>query len=232
MRSEIYIGRKVGILLILHLAVGLVAPFAILHAVLDSRGFLVAAADSAVEMRTAVLLAFAGSALAIGIAVATLPFVSRYSGAMAWWLVALAVAGFTLQAVDNGRIMAMLALSQEYARAGSRRPELFQALALVVGAARKWSHFTYLLVAVSWIFLFFAVLYRFRLVPRVLALAGLVTSLMQIAGVSLRVIMGFPPEMRLAVPLGPCYLGLALWLIIKGFAEPLPEEAREYVRMA
>jgi hypothetical protein len=140
---------------------------------------------------------------------------------MGWWLVALAVAGFTLQTVDNGRILAMLALSQEYARAGSTRPELFQGLALVVGAARKWSHYTYLLVAVVWVFLFFAVLYRFHLVPRALALAGLITSLMQIAGVSLRVIMGFAPEMRLAVPLGPCYLGLAVWLIIKGFAEPL-----------
>jgi uncharacterized protein DUF4386 len=167
------------------------------------------------------MLLFVGSALATGIAITALPVLLRYSYVMAWSLVALAVAAFCLQVVDNGRILSMLSLSQEYARSGASKAEIFQALALVAGPARKWSHYTYLLVAVSWIALLFSMLYRFRLVPRLLALLGLITSLLQIAGVSLRVIMGSPPQTQLAMPLAPCYRGLALWLLFKGLQNPV-----------
>ena len=92
-------------------------------------------------------------------------------------------------------------------------------VALVAGPARKWSHYSYLLVAVSWITVFFATLYRFRLVPRAIAGAGIIASLLQISGVSLRVMMGYAPEMRLAMPLAPCYVALAVWLMVKGFDE-------------
>ena len=221
-------GRMVGILLVFHLAVGLIAPFVMLHPIVGPRGFLLAGSDNAVQIRAAVFLLFVGSAIAIATAIAALPVVRRYSYAMALWLVALAVAGFSLQAVDNARLLSMLSLSQEYVRTGAAKPELFQALALVVGAARKWAHYTYLLVAVSWILLLFAVLYRFRLVPRALAAFGLIASILQITGVTLRGMMGYSPETRLAMPLAPAYLALAVWLMVKGFDErhrPLQAEA-------
>jgi len=170
-------------------------------------------------MRVAVLLLFAGSAIAIGVSISALPILRRYSAGMALWLLGLAVASFSLQVVDNGRLLAMLALSQEYAKRGADNLELFQSLAIIVGSARKWSHYTYLLVAVSWIFLLFAMLYRFQLVPRVLAGLGLVASLLQIIGVSLRGIFGYAPETRLAMPLAPVYVALAVWLIVKGFRQ-------------
>jgi len=139
---------------------------------------------------------------------------------MALWLLALAIASFTLQAVDNAHLLSMLSLSQQYSEAGSEKTELFQNLALVVGAARKWSHYSFLLVIGSWIFLLYSLLYRFRLVPHWLALFGLLGALGQIAGVTLRGLWGFPPETRLAMPLAPAYICLAVWLIVKGFAEP------------
>ena len=46
---------------------------------------------------------------------------------------------------------------------------------------------------------------------------GLVGSLLQIAGVTLRGLFGYPTETRLAMPLAPAYLAVALWLMIKGF---------------
>jgi hypothetical protein len=42
---------------------------------------------------------------------------------------------------------------------------------------------------------------------------------LQIAGVPLRALLGYPVVMELAVPLGPAYAGLGLWLIVKGFGE-------------
>ncbi len=212
-------GRTVGILVFLHLAVGLMAPFIMLDRVRGSAGLLENAARMPNQVRAAVLLLFAGSAIAIAVAAAAWPSFRRYSSAMALWLLALAVAAFTLQTVDNAHLLSMLSLSQEYAKAGAAKPELFQALAIVAGSARKWAHYSYLLVAVSWILLLFVLLFRFRLVPRVLAALGVMAAVLQIIGVTLRGMFGYPPQMWMAVPMAPVYGGLALWLIVRGFDE-------------
>lgn len=219
MRSANSVGRTVGMLLLAHMAAGLIVPFVLLDRVRGTAGFLSNAAGSPAQLRAAVLLLFVGSALVVGIAIAALPVFRRYSPAMALWLLALAVAGFSLQAVDNAHLLSMLSLSQEYAKADAAKGEFFQTLAVVAGSARKWAHYTSLLVAVSWIFLLYALLFHFRLVPRLLAAFGLIASVLQITGVTLRGLLGYPPEMRLAMPLAPAYLALAVWLMVKGFDE-------------
>jgi hypothetical protein len=101
-------------------------------------------------------------------------------------------------------------------------------LAIVVGSARKWAHYSFLLVVGCWILLLYSLLYRFRLVPRALAAFGAVASALQITGVTLRGLLGYPPETRLAMPLAPAYVALAVWLIVKGFdeqARPVETEA-------
>jgi hypothetical protein len=219
MRSAKSVGRVIGVLLLVHLAAALTVPFVLLERVRRPAGFLANAAGSSVQVRAAVLLLFVGSAVAVGIAIAALPVFRRYSSAMALWLLALAVAGFSLQAVDNGALLSMLSLSQEYANAGAAKAEPFQALAVVVGSARRWAHYTYLLIVGSWIFLLYSLLYRFRLVPRALAAFGLVGSMLQITGVTLRALCGYPPVTVLAMPLAPIHIALALWLMVKGFGE-------------
>ncbi len=219
MKSGKNIARTVGVLLLLHLAAGLTVPFILLNPVLAPPGFLANAATSPNQMRAAVLLLFVGSAITIGIASTAWPVFRSYSSAMALWLVALAIASLSLQAVDNGRLLSMLSLSQEYAKAGADKADLFQALAVVVGSARKWSHYSFLLAVGSWIFLFCTLLYRFRLVPRVLSAFGMLGSVGQIVGVTLRGLLGYPPLTVLAMPLAPAYVALALWLIVKGFDE-------------
>jgi len=220
-------GRIVGVLVVLHIALGLMLPFILLDRVIV-HDFLTHAAAAPGMVRTAVFLLFVGSAFELAMASVAWPVLRQYSKPMALWLFALAVASFTLQAVDNAHILSMLTLSQQYAEAGAAKSEVFQSLALVVGAARKWSHYTFLFVAVIWILLLFVTLCRFRLVPRWIAMLGAMTALMQIGAVSVRGMLGYPPAMRLAVPLGPVYLLLAVWLMVKGFDErqrPLPDEA-------
>jgi hypothetical protein len=111
----------------------------------------------------------------------------------------------------------MLSLSQEYANADAAKADLFQGLALVVGATRKWSHYAFLLTVGCWILLLFTLLFRFRLVPRAIAAFGMIGAVLQIAGVSLRGLWGLPPETRMAMPLAPAYVLLAVWLMVKGF---------------
>ena len=222
MKPEMTTGRTVGILLLLHLIVGLMAPFILIEWIRQPAGLFASAAGNAGALRTSIMLLFVGSAIPVAIASAAWPVLRRYSSVMALWLFAFAVAGFTLQAVDNGALLSILSLSQEYAKSEAAKLDASQSIGIVISAFRKWTHFTYLLVAVSWITVLCMTLYRFRLAPRALALVGLITSVLQIYGVSLRVIYGYAPEMRLAIPLAPAYLVLAVWLIVKGFDESQP----------
>lgn len=216
MEPEKKSGRTVGILILLHLAVGLITPFVIIDRIRTPAGLLAGAAANPGQLRVAVLLLFIGSAIPIAIAATAWPVLRRCSSASPLWLFALAVAGFILQVVDGGALLSTLSLSQEYAKAEVAKDAL-QAVGLVISAIRRWTHFTYLLVAVGWIFLFCGTLYRFRFAHRVLALLGVVTSLFQIYGVTLRTMFGYAPEMRLAMPLAPAYAALAMWLIVNGF---------------
>lgn len=219
MTSEKSAGRTVGVLLLLHLAAGLTVPFILLHPLVSPRGFLASAATIPNQVRAAVVLLFVGSALTIGACCAALRVFRQYSSAAAYWLLALAVASFALQAADNAHLLSMLSLSQAYAEAGSANTQLFQTVEVALGALRKWSHYSFLLVVGCWIFLLNGFLYRFRLVPRVLAAFGLLGAVGQIAGVTLRGLWGYPPETRLAMPLAPAYVAVAVWLIVKGFDE-------------
>lgn len=165
------------------------------------------------------MLLFVGSALTISVSCAALRTFRQYNSAAAYWLLSLAIASFALQAADNAHLLSMLSLSQAYAEAASSNTQLFQTVAVALGALRKWSHYSFLLVVGCWIFLLYSLLYRFRVVPRVLAAFGLLGAVGQIAGVTLRGLWGYSPEMRLAMPLAPAYAALAVWLIVKGFAE-------------
>jgi hypothetical protein len=188
------------------------------------RDFLANAAGASLQIRVAVFLLFANCALTIGITVAAWPVFRQYSERMALWLLAASVIMFSLQAVDNAHILSMLSLSQQYAQAGGP-DDLFLTLAAVVGSTRRWVHFTELLVIDAWIFLLYSVLYRFAVVPRALAAFGLLTVVLHFTGIPLRGFLGYSLVTPMGVPMGLSHLGLALWLMARGFAERVPSQA-------
>jgi hypothetical protein len=223
MKSAKSAGRITGILLLGQLA-GLIVPFVLLRPLMTGpRDYLANAAAASVQIRVAVFLLFANCALTIGIAIVAWPIFRQYSERMALLLVAVSVIMFSLQAVDNAHVLSMLSLSQQYAQAGGR-DELFQALAVVVGANRRWVHFSELLVIDCWIFLLCGLLFRFALVPRALAAFGLLTVMLHFAAIPLRGFMGYGLVTSLGVPMGLSHIALASWLMARGFKERLPSQ--------
>lgn len=99
-------------------------------------------------------------------------------------------------------------LGQRYVEAGAADGAMLQVVAAAAYGARRWAHCTRLFTVVTWIFVLFAALWRARLIPRVLAVGGLVTCALQITGVPLRALLGYPVVMGMAMPLGPVYAGL------------------------
>jgi hypothetical protein len=213
------VGRIVGTLVLLHIAGALMLPYILLNQVVLSPDFLESAARNPAYLRAPALLFLFGAAVTLGISIAAYPVLRQSSHRLALCSLALGVANFPLQVVESGLVLSMLSLGQRYAEAGAADGAMLGVVAAAAFGARRWAHYTQLFTVVSWIFVLYAALWRARLIPRVLAVAGLVTCALQITGVPLRALLGYPVVMEMAMPLGPAYAGLGLWLIVKGFGE-------------
>jgi len=221
MRSAKSAGRLVGILLVVQLA-GLIVPFVLLHPLTTAPAeWLANAAASSFQIKVAVFLLFANCALTIGISLAAFRVFREYSYPMALLLVAVSLVMFTLQAVDNAHMMSMLSLSQRFVREVGQ-DELYQMLAAAVGSTRRFVHFSELLVIDSWIFLLYSILYRFGLIPRLLAAFGLITVVLHVTGIPLPLFLGYGSVTLMGATMAVSHIALAVWLVTKGLDEPRP----------
>jgi hypothetical protein len=221
-------GRTVGILLLLQLAAGLTVPFILLRPLAaGSPGFLTAAAENSFQIRSAVLLSFVGAALTVSLGVTALPIFRRYSTALAFWFLAVCVVSCTLDLVHGGTVMSMLSVSQEYLKSGAASAELYQLVGTAVASARRWAHYTQLVAIGGWIFVFYSSLLRFALIPRGLAVLGLIGIALQFIGVTLMALLGYSMIGEMAMALLPIQIAVGIWLIVRGFSEKLQDTAAE-----
>ncbi len=187
-----------------------------------SPGLAVNAAAHAFEVRTAVVLLFLGGAATVAVAVLALPWLRPRSERMAFLLLVLSGVNLALHAVENGTLLSLLSLSRQH-QDGTLGAAAFETIATMAASSRRWAHYTHLLVAVSWVCALFATLWRLRVVPGLLGALGVATALLQMAGVTLPAILGWPMVTALALPLAPAYVAIAGWLLARGFSSELPD---------
>jgi hypothetical protein len=217
--------RTIAILLLLMMACGPIVNFVLLEPVLGRGLFLENVATHPLQIGVAVVMSLAMSAFPVGIAIVASPVFRQYSEAMALWLLAIAVAGFALAAVENVGVLSMLSLSQAYAKADPADGHLLQTLAVTVTSPRNWAHYLGLIFAGSFAVVLYAALFRFALVPRALAAFGIFAALLEIIGVAMP-LFGRAVVFPMLAPLGLAHLALIIWLIAKGFAEREPATPR------
>lgn len=209
-------GRVIGLLLLLHLILGLTTPYIMLRPLgvaLDASAIV-----NAAQVRLAVMLLFVGGALTIAIAITGWAMFREGSFPLAVWLLALAVTNFALQCVENAAWMSLLTFSQEFAKANAGDASLFHVTGIAVRMIWKWVHYTHLLIMVSWLFMLGVMLWRAAVVPRALAALLPVGSLLQLVGITLPQFLAYPSPapLLMGLPLGIIYLALAVWLMVKG----------------
>ncbi len=231
MRSEKGIGRIVGTMLLIQLS-GLIVPFVLLHPLTAPPSeWLVNAAESAFQIKLAVVLLLANCALTIVISLAAFHIFRRHSYRAALWLVSVSVIMFSLQAVDNAHMLSMLSLSRQYAQTGGQE-ELYRTLAAMIGSTRKWAHYSELFVIDCWIFSLYATLYRFSLVPRRLAAFGMITVLLHFTGIPLPLFLGYSSVTLMGATMALSHITLASWLMVRGFETRPSESLNEKVNYA
>lgn len=164
-----------------------------------------------------------------GIGISMYPILKPHGEALALGVVGFRIMEGTLQLVSAVSTAVLLALSQEFVRAGSPADSFFQPTAAVIMSVREWmSNGFYLFPWCVAAFIYYAIFYRTRLLPRWLSAWGLLSLLLMLIGALLGMfglIDAFsPPKMLLMLPIMLQEMVLAVWLIVKGYA--LTEVAR------
>lgn len=216
MASPIKTGRIIGALLLLQVAAGILLNFVFTAPLFGEPGFLINAAPHADQIAQSALMGIAMGFVSLAIASLLYPLLRPLSQPLALFYFALVSAGFALTVAENISVMSMLSLSKAYAETGGAQEALYQGLRIVVKETRNWTHYLSLIVSGATLFAFYVAMFRFRMVPRLLAGFGLLASLSQIAAVTMP-LFGRAVDFRLIMPLGICEILLALWLIFKGF---------------
>jgi hypothetical protein len=210
-------GRVIGILLLVQGVIGSTVNFVLLSpGITGPTNFLTNAAPNSTRLSIAALLLLVAGAISLAISVTAWPVFRRGSERLALAYFGLGIAGIALAAVESAAIMSMLTLSNQYVEATPADARLFEVVGSVVRYGRYWAHYTHLLIGCFAVFLFYTALFRFALVPRLLAGVGLLTVLVQIFGLTMP-FFGERVNFYLLAPMGIVYLILALWLVIKGF---------------
>jgi hypothetical protein len=219
--SAFRIGRAVGIILLLQLAAALTLPFILSKPVtLGSPAFLTAVAEHSTQIRSAVFLSFLGACLTVYLGITAFKVFRIYSNSAALLFVVACAVSCTLDLIHGSAIMSMLSISNQFLTSGAHDSELYTLVAAPVAAARRSAHNMQLFAIGAWMFVFYFSLFRFKLVPPVLAIIGMTGVMLQCIGVTLMMFLGYRLIGEMAMPLLPIQISVGVWLIVKGFREP------------
>ena len=156
-----------------------------------------------------------GFALAM-VPVMLFPIFRKFNEALALGAVvfrgALEAAIYIAQAVT---LLLLLAVSQEYAKAGAMDAAFFQTLGTLLLQADHWLAIILSIVFSLGALMIYYVFYQSKLIPRWLAAWGLVGAVLYLAAPLLGM-FGFEWEI-LMFPLALQEMALAVWLIVRGF---------------
>lgn len=212
------IGRTTGIILLLQLATALTLPFIISKPITaGTPAFLTAVAEHLFQIRLAVFISFIGAAMTVYLGITMFRIFRFYSISVAILFVVVCAVSCILDLVQAGTIMSMIAISNQFVSTDTANSELFQVVGAAVASTRRSSHIVQLLAIGAWMFIFYISLLRFKLIPRVLALIGVIGVMSQFTGVTLMMFLGIPTIGQMAMPLLPIQIIVGVWLIIKGF---------------
>jgi hypothetical protein len=112
MKSPVAAGRTIGVLLLLQLAAGLMAPYMMLRPLGDLFTYNANDPAKSFQVRLSVMLLFLGAVIVLAISFTAGPALRERGRVIGLWVIALAVVNFSLQCVENAAWMSMFNFSQ------------------------------------------------------------------------------------------------------------------------
>jgi hypothetical protein len=170
----------------------------------------------------AALLEFIWAAAGAGIAIGLYPLLKKYNAALALGSVGFRVVEAVFVLIGTLGLLSLLTLSQEFMAAGAPAAASFQTLGMLLLALRDWQlHVISGIAFALGALMYYAILYRSKLIPRWLSGWGVLGVVLSLAAT---VLASFAQDFGmesvhtyLSMPIGLNELVFAVWLIVKGF---------------
>jgi len=202
--------------------IGMVAGILSIAPAIDAPDYLIKASANANQVIIGAFFQFVIATAYVGIAIVLYPILNRYNESLALGFLSFRIIAAVFLIVGMTSALLLLALSQEFVKAGASDSSYFQTLGGLLHTGRDLVNHVAMPLAliVSALMLFF-ILYQTRLVPRWLSGWGLVGTTVSIWAtllVMFRLIEIITPiYIVLAIPWALQEMVLPVWLIAKGF---------------
>jgi len=222
MNSNRKIAMIVGFLFIIATVVG-VAGGRVLDSALSKSNWLGLVSTNANTIKIGVTLMLIAALASVSIAVWLYPVLKKYNPYLALTAVIFRAIEAVFYIVAVAVTLPLIALGQEYLKAGSPDSSYFQTIGNYVLTIKDGSGFFFAVIpfalgALAYYYIF----YQSRLVPRWLSVWGILSCLALLVA-SFSALFSGPPFaiaggwMILAAPIALQEMVLAVWLIVKGF---------------
>ena len=214
----------VGVLFIIGTVSGLLM-LPVLGNILNAPDHLTRIATNEVRMILATLLKFIMGVACAGIGLALYPILKKYNEGLAIGAVGFRIIEGVVGVVGALGYVALLALSQEFVKAGAPAASYFHTADVLIKAGADWLlNVATLLTWSIGALMYYSVFYQFRLIPRwltVWGLVGVIFSIISCLLVMFHLIPGFGIiQVVVNVPILLQEMVLAVWLIAKGINAP------------
>jgi len=215
--------RITGVLFILG-TVPAIAAMVLWGQPLSSPDYLSEMAAHHVQMLYSALVAMCMGFACAGIGISLYPVLKRHGEGLALGVLGFRLIEGTIQIVSAVGIVALLAVSQEFVKAGSPPDSFFQPAAAAIKAVRDWVlNGAYLFPWCIGASIYYTIFFRTRLVPRWLSVWGLLGLALMLVG-AFAGMFGFlgsfsPVQIFLMLPIMVQEMALAVWLIVKGYKD-------------
>lgn len=211
-------GRVIGFLVLVQFAAGIAVNAVLTAPLFGEPGYLQAAAANSLQLGWSVLLALLGSLIAIAVACIAYPIFKRRSESFAVAYLAIVSVGAAVLAIEQVGYLTMIAFSEAYTTAGDDQAT-FEALRVAGSALRNGAHYYSLLVSGVMLGLWYLLMWRFSLLPRLIAGFGMFAVSLQLYAIS-QPILGGAVFFPLLAPLALAQILQGGWLLWRGFPEP------------
>jgi Domain of unknown function (DUF4386) len=196
----------------------------------DAPDYLVQAATNANQVLLAAFFHLVMTPAYVGIAIALYPVLRPHHPHLALGFASFRVMAGAFIFIGVIFLLLILALSQEYVRAGAPAASYFQTLGMLLQAGRDLVNHIAMILAVSLGgLMYYWLLYQSQLVPRWLSGWGLLGTTLTIVATLLVLfrLIGILTTgyMVLNLPIAMQEMVLAVWLIVKGFNPPTADAA-------
>ena len=190
-----------------------------LESILNAADYLINVSANETQVILAVLLELINGIAIVGIAVMMFPIFKKYDEALALGYIALRIIEAVIVIAAVISPLSLIALSQEYVKAGAPDASYFQTLGTSFLEARAlWVDLMLGIFFSLGALLFYYLLYQSKLVPRWLSVWGLIAVALLLTWNLLEMFsISIYAGMILALPIILNEIFLGIWLIVKGF---------------